>query len=462
MAKSKGERRSTFTLAAFAGPGLPFAGLGLPLAVHLSPFYAESVGLSLSVVGAIFMAVKLADIPFDPILGGWMDRTRTKIGRFKPWMLACVPVLLAATWLMFMPLGPASPALDLFNGLAQGFGREAYLTVALILVYIGFSMAALAQTSWAATLSADYDQRSRIYGAWQMGNVVGMLLILALPVVITNLFKGTHEQGVEAMGWFIIITLPITVGLAVWKVPEPPPTTECHAKLSDYIAFFKLTAVRRLMITDLLYGLAPGVTGALALFYFKAAKGMSDGQANILIFLYFAAGLAGAPLWAWAATKLGKHKALAVAGLCYAAAYVGVWLAPHGNFPLQALAMLCVGLPFSATPILLRSMMADVGDEERLKSGEDRTGMLYALLTATNKVGYAVAVATYWPLDMAGFDKTPGASNTPEAIGALTLLFVGLPIVLLLAGALIIRGFPIDEARQKANRAALEAQGQAG
>ena len=84
--------------------------------------------------------------------------------------------------------------------------------------------------------------------------------------------------------------------------------------------------------------------------------------------------------------------------------------------------------------------------------------MLYALLTATNKVGYAVAVATYWPLDLAGFDKTPGATNDAEAIGMLTILFVGLPIVLLLSGAWIIKGFPIDEARQRRNRAALEAR----
>lgn len=451
-------RRSKLTLAAFAGPGLPFAGLGLPLAVHLSPFYAEQVGLSLTVVAVIFMAVKLVDIPFDPIVGSLMDRTRTRYGRFKPWMVASVPILLLATFLMFMPLGPANGLFRVAGDAAPGAGREAFLTLALVLVYVGFSIAAIAQTSWASTLSSDYGERARVYGAWQMGNVVGMLLILLLPVIITNA-GGTQTQGVEAMGWFIIVTLPITVGLAVWKVPEPAPTTETHAKLSDYIGFFRLSAVRRLMIVDLLYGLAPGVTGALALFYFKAAKGMTDGQANILIFLYFAAGLIGAPIWAWAATKLGKHRALAVAGLIYAAAYIGVWLAPAGNFPAQLAAMLMVGLPFSATPVLLRAMMADVGDEERLKSGEDRTGMLYALLTATNKVGYAVAVGTYWPLGVAGFDKTPGATNTPEAIAMLSFLFVALPIGLLLVGAWIIKGFPIDEARQKANRAALDAKG---
>lgn len=462
MAGAPSDRPTNARLAAFAGPSLPFAALGLPLVVHLPAFYAESVGLSLGVVGAIFMAVKLIDIPLDPILGGLMDRTRSRWGRFRPWMVGCVPLLILATFLMFMPLGPAGGILDGITALAPNWGREAFLTVALVLIYIGFSVAALAQTSWASTLSNDYDQRSRIYGWWQAGNVVGMLLVLALPVIITT-NGGTQAQSVEAMGWFIILLLPLTVGIAVWRVPEPTPQTECHAKLVDYIAFFKLTAVRRLMLTDLLFGLAPGITGALALFYFKAAKGMEDSQANILIFLYFAAGLAGAPLWAWAATRLGKHRALALAGLFYAVAYIGVWLAPDGSFPMLALSMIAVGIPFSATPVLLRAMMADVGDEERLKSGEDRTGMLYALLTATNKVGYALAVGmTYYPLDLAGFDKTPGASNTPEAITALTVLFIALPMGLLLIGAWIIKGFPIDEARQKANRAALDALSPAG
>ena len=78
-------RHSNFTLAAFAGPCLPMAALGLPLVLNLPTFYAQSMGLSLDVVGYIFLAVRLIDISFDPILGSLMDRTRTRIGRFRPW-----------------------------------------------------------------------------------------------------------------------------------------------------------------------------------------------------------------------------------------------------------------------------------------------------------------------------------------------------------------------------------------
>lgn len=432
-------RPSNLTLAAFAGPSLPFAALGLPLIVHLPTFFAQSLGVPLGMVTVMFIFARVFDVGADPFLGMWMDKTRTRLGRFKPWIMAGGLVLMVATWLSFMPVSR----------------NVVYLSLALLAIYVAFSVVVLAQTSWAATLSPNYNERSRVYGWWQFGNVVGMLLVLLLPVIIEGR-GGTEAQGVAAMGAFIIVLLPVTIGIAVWKVPEPPAKTECHATIGDYFAFFKLSSIRRLMLTDLLYGLAPGITGALALFYFKSVKGMDGFQANILIFAYFAAGLGGALLWTWVARKLGKHQALAVAGLIYAAAYIGVWLAPVGNFPVAIASMLLVGIPFPAGQILLRAMMADVGDEERLVSGEDRSGMMFALLTLTNKVGTALSTVVLLPLTWAGFQEAAGAPNTPHALGVLTFLFVALPIMVLVTSSIVIRRFPISEARQLEVRAALE------
>ena len=436
------ERHSNGVLAAFAGPSLPFAALGLPLIVHLPTFFAQSVGIPLTAVTAMFIVARVLDIGADPFLGMWMDKTRTRIGRFKPWIIGGGLMLMIGTWLAFMP--PQGAPLP-------------YLAACLVAIYVAFSVVVLAQTSWAAVLSANYNERSRVYGWWQFGNVVGMLLVLLLPVIVAAR-GGTQAQGVAAMGVFIVVLLPITIGIAVWKVPEPRVHSECHAGLKEYFAFFKLSSVRRLMLTDLLYGLAPGITGALALFYFKAVKGMDDGQANILIFAYFAAGLAGSPLWSWVSLRVGKHRALALAGLLYAAAYIGVWLAPAGSFPMAVGSMLLVGIPFPAGQILLRSMMADVGDEERLASGEDRSGMLFALLTLTNKVGTALATVVLLPLTWVGFKEAHDAVNEPAALGMLTFLFVALPIAVLVTSSLIIRGFPIDQKRQQEVRAALDAR----
>ncbi|CAN5191624.1 MFS transporter [soil metagenome] len=436
------ERHGKAILAAFAGPSLPFAALGLPLIVHLPTFFARSLGVPLATITLLFVVARVLDIGADPFIGMWMDKTRTRIGRFKPWIIGGGLALMVATYLSFLPI--------------PGAGLP-YLALCLVAIYVAFSVVVLAQTSWAATLSVNYNERSRVYGWWQFGNVVGILLVLLLPVIVSAR-GGTEAQGVAAMGLFIVALLPITIAVAVWKVPEPRAIGGNHATLADYFNFFKLASVRRLMLTDLLYGLAPGITGALALFYFTAVKGMNGGQANLLIFAYFAAGLIGSPLWSWTALRLGKHKTLAVAGLLYAASYVGVWAAPAGSFPLAVASMLLVGLPFPAAQILIRAMMADVGDEERLQSGEDRSAMLFALMTLTNKVGTALSTMVLLPLAWVGFQQATGAINTPLALNTLSGLFVILPILMLVASSLIIRGFPLDEARQKTVRAALEAR----
>ncbi|HEY0052626.1 MAG TPA: MFS transporter, partial [Caulobacteraceae bacterium] len=405
-------------------------------------FFSESLGIPLAVVSALFFVARILDIGADPFIGMWMDKTRTRWGRFKPWIVAGGLLLMICTYMTFLP--------------PRGAGL-AYAAVALIGVYVAFSVVVLAQTSWAAVLSTNYDERSRVYGWWQFGNVVGILLVLLLPVIV-QARGGTEAQGVAAMGLFIVVLLPLTIAVAVKLVPEPRVIGECHASLKDYFAFFKLASVRRLMLTDLLYGLAPGITGVLALFYFTAVKGMSGAQANILIFAYFSAGLAGAPLWSWAALRLGKHRALAVAGLVYATAYLGVWAAPAGSFPMAVASMLLVGLPFPAAQILIRAMMADIGDEERLESGEDRSAMLFALMTLTNKVGTALSTIVLLPLAWAGFSGAAGGGNPPLALGVLGGLFVILPMLLLVVSSLIIRRFPIDQARQVEVRELLAAR----
>ncbi len=434
-------RHSNFTLAAFAGPCLPMAALGLPLVLNLPTFYAQSMGLSLDVVGYIFLAVRLIDISFDPILGSLMDRTRTRIGRFRPWLVASIFVMSLATWMLFLPPGNKASAL--------------YLGGWLLLIYLGFSMSVLAQTAWASVLSPDYDQRSRIYGFWTTGNVLGIVLVMILSIVVTKL-GGNDAQGVAAMGLFIVALLPITIGVAAWRVPEPVPEKTTHGTIRDYLDFLKLAAVRRLMWTDLLFGLAPGITAALALFYFASVKHLGAFESKVLIFCYFAAGLVGASFWTWIATKIGKHKAMALAGVMFAVFYVAVFLAPAGNFILLMVTMLGVGIPFCANQVLLRAMLADVGDEDRLLSGKDRTGMLFALLTATNKVGYALAALTFVPLQWAGFDKAEGAPQSAHALDMLSLLFVGLPIALLLIASWVIFSFPLNKAQQVEIRRQLE------
>jgi Na+/melibiose symporter-like transporter len=432
-------RLGNASLALFSGPCLPLAGIGLPLVVHLPTYYARDLGLPLAAVGLAFLAVRLVDIGFDPVLGAMMDRTRSRLGRFRPWLIASMPVLTLAGLMLFM----ARPGV--------GVG---YLWLGLVIAYLGFSMGSLSQQAWAGALSPDYDERSRIYGWWQAGNVLGILLILLLPPLIEIVFKGTRAQGVQAMGWYIVALLPLTIALAVWKVGEPPHERSQPAGLADYRAMIANGSVVRLMLADLLLGWAPGVTGALFLFYFDQIKGVPETQANLLLLVYFIAAMLGAPLWSWLAFKLGKHRALALNAISITVTMLVLLAAPMRAFPLAVAVMTLCGLPYSGASLLLRAMLADVGDELRLTTGAERTGLLYSLLTATTKIGQALALITFVALDAMGFHAA-ARHNPPQALAGLQALFIGVPSLLSLLAAAVIMSYRLDAGAHARIRAAL-------
>lgn len=431
---------SRVSLACFSAPCLALAALGLPLVVYLPNHYAKTLGVDLAAVGAAFMVVRLLDIAVDPVLGAMMDRTSTRWGRFKPWLVAGGPVLMASTAMLFF----AQPGV----GVAR-------LTFGLLLAYVGWSICVLAQTSWGALLSTDYRQRSRVYAWWQTANVIGLLLVLVTPVVLT---QGDAEPGaaVRGMGVAVLILLPLTIATAAFGVKEPPPGPPAHAAgLTVWWDLFRSKAVRRLMLSDIVLGLVPGVAASLFLFYFQQAKGFSEGDTNILLLCYFLAALVGAPLWSRLADGIGKHTALAFASLFYLVGQTALWLLPPQHFALGVAAAFLAGLPYSASSVLLRAMMADVADEERLNTGADRTGLLYAFLTSATKVGAALAVGiTFIGLDQLA-DFKPEGGNTPGALLGLEIMFLVVPAALSLVAAALLFGYPLDAARHAAVRAAL-------
>lgn len=438
---SQPHRQSNAVLAAFSGPCLPLAGLVLPLVVYLPAYYASELGLGLAAVGAAFGVVRMIDMAFDPYIGGVMDRTRSRLGRFKLWLVIGVPILMISSFMLFM----AKPGV--------GIG---YLWFWLLVMYGGLSIATLAQTAWAGVLSPDYHQRSRIYGWWQAANIIGIVLVLALPASLP-LF-GIEGQGaaVAAMGWFIVILMPLTVALAVWKTPEPAiHSAPDRSGIKEYLALFRRRSVVQLLLIDLLVGIGPAVLGALFFFYFERVKGFEKSDASILLLLYFLGGLAGAPLWAWLAMKIGKHRALAASGVLYALMTLSALAIPAANIPAAAVLMFLIGVPYAAGLFLLRAMMADVGDEVRLAEGIDRMGLLFALLAGTVKVASAISVTvTFALLDAAGFDAADPTVEAGE--GVLEFIFTVIPAVLAVAASWMLMRFPLTAERHAEIRQALD------
>ncbi|HEX5379529.1 MAG TPA: MFS transporter [Phenylobacterium sp.] len=444
MAQPSSRRLPLSVVGAFGSTAAPIAGLALVMGVYLPHFLTSYIGLSLGAVGLAFGVVRILDMAVDPLLGMAMDRTRLKFGRYRPWLVLGAPIVMAGTYMLFM----AQPGITL-----------AYLIAWLLVLYVGVSILTLSQAAWGASLATDYHDRSRVYAVIGAVGVLGAVLILLLPLMLAGKPAGAHG-GVAAMGWFLIVTIPLTVALCIMITPErvtPDSGGDEKVTLGDYWALISRPEMLRLVFADFVIALGPGTTAALYLFFFHDARHYTGPQTSVLLLFFIAAGLVGAMFWARVAQKIGKHRALIVSTVAYAVTQTMLMVIPPANMALAIPAMFSVGFVSSCFVPIVRAMVADVADEVRLETGKERSGLLYALVTTTQKIGAAITVTvSYGVLQIVGYNPAEGAANTPAAIRGLELCYVFAPITLVFLGGAAFIGWKLDVTRHAEVRRQLD------
>ncbi|MDB5426470.1 MAG: hypothetical protein JWR43_445 [Phenylobacterium sp.] len=431
-------------LLAFSLGSIPAYMMISMLSVYLPPFYAGRMGVTLTAIGATIGLLRLADLGLDLALGWLMDKTRTPMGRYRPWFLAGLPVLWLAVYKVF------NPPVDV---------DTTYLFGWYILLYVAYSMLVLGHSAWAATISGSYHERSRMFG-WMLGvGVFGASLLQATPILTHGAIKPADPDSIPTIGWIIMVVSTVCVIAALLAAPErvPPVNAKERTTLKDYLAVVTNPSMFRLLAADLFLILGPGASAPIYLFFFHESKGFALGAVSLLLIPYGAAGIFGAPFWARIAQRLGKHRTVQLAGLGYAITQTILMLVPAGLFWPTFVSMFSVGFCGSAFIVLIRAMVADVADELRLETGQERAGVLYALVTLTQKLGSSLAVTIIYPiLDAVGFVAKPGYHNTPEAIRGLEMCYVFAPIILVVVGSACLIGYKLDAKRQSEIRSALD------
>lgn len=431
-------------LALFALPSAPLLALTLPISIFLPPYYATHLGLPLAIVSAVFVGARVFDLVIDPMLGGFQDRTISAFGRRRLWILASAPFLMALVWFCFVGMPKGAPPL--------------VASIAILALYFAFAAMMIAHLSWAGELYPTYEGRTSALGALQIAGLIGQIAMLALAAFIVISGIGDDSDAVHAMGWIIFASIPICVLICVFCVPESNVPPQPHLTLKDaFQALMTNPPLRSVLVPDVLTGISQGVQSGLFLFFFQhVLQFWRESQA--LLFVYFVAGLVGVPIWIWLGNKIGKHRALMIACGFTAVTAMLLPILPEGNFPVVAALMFIGGLPTAAAGLLLRAMMADVVDEDEVKTKARRTGLFFGLLLTTNKIGLVAGPMTYAVLGVAGFIATPHAQNSDQALFALTALFIGAPALLNLLAAWSLSSYNLDAARQAALRAEIDAR----
>ncbi len=429
-------------LAAFAAPCVPIAALGLPISLYLPQFYASSQGLGLGLVGTLFMVARLWDVVCDPMIGFLSDRYPSRWGHRRPWIIGATPLISIATWFVFMP--PATTS-------------ATYLLGWLLVLYLGWTMLTIPHLSWAAELSEDYHQRSRIQGFREAGEIIGIPLVLVRPAIIERIGGDNMEaHRIAAMGGFLLILLPIAVLISVRSVDEPPRRTAPPLALASTIrTLITNQPLGRVILADTISGAAGASVGALFLYMVSEKWHLGD-RASLLMLIYFLAGLGFVPLIVKASYRFGKHQTLIGCCAFYVVCPPLALVIPDGNFAAAAGLMVLLGVNVGGAGLLLRSIMADVADLDEHRAGEKRTGLLYSFMALTRKAGGALAVGgTFWALQAIGFNGQ--GQNSAVVIDQLAWLFVAVPTLCNLVVMALMWRFPLDGRRQSELRDALNA-----
>jgi Na+/melibiose symporter-like transporter len=438
-------RLSLSRILVYALGTLPVSTLSVAMAVYLPPYLASHIGMGLVAIGAVWGTVRLVDLGVDPLIGVLMDRTRTPFGRYRVWLAAGTPILMLAVYMLFMaPVGIGS----------------VYLGVWLFILYIGNSIMSLSHSAWRATLATAYDERSRVFGIVTAVGVLAAVSALVAPIVAGSLGLSS-AQGIQAMGWMVILGAPFAVGIAVWFTPERinADLKSDRFPLLDYWDIVRKPEMIRLVLSQVALTLGPGWMSAMYIFTFRDVLGFTSAQATELLLIYVLAGVVGAPLTARFATHWSKHRALMFATTAYSLGLCAIFVFPRGSFAIGVPMMAWCGFMAAGFDLMVGAMMADVGDEIRLDQGKERISLLYALTTLASKVASAVAILLTYPLlAKLGYNAAEGAHNTDAAIHGLKLAFVLGPIVFVMLGGACFIGWRLDAKRHAGVRAALDAR----
>jgi Na+/melibiose symporter-like transporter len=442
-------RTSLSTMLNFSIGSLPLAALGAAMAIYVQPYFAKDLGVGLVTIAAAFTIVRFLDMGVDPLLAVIMDRTRTPIGRYRIWQIGGIPVLMLGVYELFMaPRGIGLPFL-----------------ISWLLVYaLGSSLVGLARAAWSANIVTQYDQRSRFYGFLTLVGGIGNVLVLGIAIIYPLLAKAFGKglpNDVQLMGWVSLALIPIGLGLTAILVPErinvDAPTQ--RFALSDYWELARKPEVLRLFVSAFALTLGPGWMGNLYLFFFIDARGFTGAEASLLLLIYIGAGVAGAPIIGYIASRISKHRTMIAATVLYSLGLCTVTIVPKADFWLAVPVMVWCGFNAIGFDLMTTAMMADVGDQVRLEQGKERMALLFAVTGLAAKLAAAGSLIISYPLLAAvGYVPKLGLHNTAAAINGLTLVFILGPIFWVTLGGLCFVGWRLDARRHALIRGELEAR----
>jgi GPH family glycoside/pentoside/hexuronide:cation symporter len=435
--------QKSWTLLAYGALALPLEIAEIPILLYLPAFYAQEMELNANAVGVVFFLARVWDGLSDLLVGWLSDRTRSRFGRRKPWVVLGAPFLVISAWYLCNP--PKTAGL-------------LYLGIYGALFYASFTAVKIPHLSWGTELATDYFQRSRVSTYRETFGMLGDLLFVSVPLVLLGENPQLHEV-LFLQAAAVLLLVPITLLPLVRWVKDPPPLEITRTRFMTELAdLAKDRILRRFLLGRFIFQVEEGITNSLLVFSFSVGFGLSTRDFFWAILTLYIVSLLMTPATLRLARYVEKHYLLAGAVALQALAYFVASTLPGGSLARVLPVWVLIGIANSAMNSMPRSIIADIIDSADVTSGERRSGTYVAVDNLLYKLGMALGVGiSFGLLTWCGFDATL-AHHGPGDTQTIRLLGFGLPAFLCIAAAIVYLTHPITKSVQRDLRARIQAR----
>ena len=416
----------------FCSGGFAFNILFQTAALLLMFYYTDVLGLSPAVAGYVFAGALIWDAVFDPFMGYMANRTRTRWGRYRPYLLlGAIP--LAISWaLVFLPTGFQGAALIIYALVAHILFRTIYAVV---------NMPYLAMT---ATVTSDSQER---------GVLTGISLVLAALSSVFSSFATLKLVGVFGGGqvgfFWTAVLYGVLSAITLWIVfasTTPEAVIETDDERPTARQMVKMLSVNRafwIVAAGALLGQVGNTFfGKTLPYYMKYALGREDlisaGLGIMALMVMFSV-----PLWLWVMRRWSKRTMWIAGGAVDLTGAALLWFLPQQP-GLIILALAIRGIGICAGFIGFWAMMADTVEFGEWRSGIRAEGAIYGLVSLITKAGLGVAAAILGELlSLIGF--RPNATQTASTLEHMRFIMIALPAILTTLSLMAIALYPINQ-----------------
>jgi len=404
-------------------------------------YYTDIALINPAIAGSALLAGKLTwDALNDPVFGYLSDRTRSRFGRRKVYMLFGVIPLALSAWLLFsLPVG------------LEG-GKAFFAVLATFLLYDTFyTMTNVPYGALTAELTFDYDERASLTAIRMIFSLVGYILGAGITTMLAQLIQDllgvTPQSAWSLLGLFFGVVILITLLITILTVKEPGGVAAQPSKMPPLKAVLTTLKIRPFVILLIAFFISSfSFTLLTSLFpYFVIYQlGMKDSVPTVLLTLLVAVMLSLIPIKR-VSDKINKGPAYALGLLLASLAILSGFLLPQGPTPLIYVIAVVAGIGFSGQWVFPWSMVPDVIEYDQLETGERREGIYFGIWNFLQKLTGAFGIAMAgWSLSWFGY--IPNVEQSSTALLGIRLFFSVIPAVTILVSLPLLFRFPITRA----------------